>query len=239
MKKKLNESPQPVNQSLYTSVNFRDGVVGSSYPSRDKINPSLLLDIETAAKRAGVTASVTTAVSGHKYGTRHETGNEVDIAMFNGQGYASKDDAVKRGIYKGIYDFIQQLISMGYVYNVESGNDKAILSFGFEGHENHVHVSRNSDGTDNSVVNKTPDNKDKTKDTKSPVTTTTTTSGPNFDIYGGLLNNLDGNGALKKVGNKIWDETMGKVQKALGESTNNNSNKLNEEVKRIKKMMDL
>ena len=41
------------------------------------------------------------------------------------------------------------------------------------------------------------------------------------------------------MGNDIWDKTMGKVQKALGESTNNDSNKLNEEVKRIKKMMNL
>ena len=67
-----------------------------------------------------------------------------------------------------------------------------------------------------------------------------TTSGETgFDIYGGLLNKIDGNGILKKVGNDIWDKTMGKVQKALGESTNNDSNKLNEEVKRIKKMMNL
>ncbi len=67
----------------------------------------------------------------------------------------------------------------------------------------------------------------------------TTSGGTDFDIYGGLLNKIDGDGTLKKVGNKIWDETMGKVQKALGESTNNDSNKLNEEVKRIKKMMNL
>lgn len=234
MKKKLNEAPQSVNQSLYTNVNFKDGVVGSSYPSRDKINPSLLLDIETAAKRAGVTASVTTAVSGHKYGTRHGTGNAVDIAMFNGQGYASKDDAVKRGIYQGIYDFIQQLISMGYVYNVESGNDKAILSFGFEGHENHVHVSRNSDGTDDSVVNKTPDNKDKTKDTESPVTTVTTTiNKTNYGrVYGAL--GIDGK-ELAKVGDAAWDN----FKNAMGESTNVKTTPLNEEIIRIKKMMDL
>lgn len=234
MRKKLNEAPQSVNQSLYNNVNFKDGVVGSSYPSRDKINPSLLLDIETAAKRAGVTASVTTAVSGHKYGTRHGTGNAVDIAMFNGQGYASKDDAVKRGIYTGIYDFIQQLISMGYVYNVESGNDKAILSFGFEGHENHVHVSRNSDDGDSSVVTKSPDKKDKTDDTKSSVTTVTTTiNKTNYGrVYGAL--GIDG-GSLAKLGDEAWDN----FKNAMGESTNDKTNPLNEEIIRIKKMMRL
>lgn len=237
MRKKLNEAPQSVNQSLYNNVNFKDGVVGSSYPSRDKINPSLLLDIETAAKRAGVTASVTTAVSGHKYGTRHGTGNAVDIAMFNGQGYASKDDAVKRGIYTGIYDFIQQLISMGYVYNVESGNDKAILSFGFEGHENHVHVSRNSDDGDSSVVTKTPDDKTKTDtktDTESPVTTATTTiNKTNYGrVYGAL--GIDGK-ELAKVGDAAWDN----FKNAMGESTNVKTTPLNEEIIRIKKMMDL
>ena len=71
-----------------------------------------------------------------------------------------------------------------------------------------------------------------------------TSGGTNFDIYGGLLNKIDGKGKdgqsiLKKVGNDIWDKTMGKVQKALGESTNHKSNNLNEELKRMKKMMDL
>ena len=233
MKKKLNETPQSVNQSLYTNVNFKDGVVGNSYPSRDKINPSLLSDIETAAKRAGVTASVTTAVSGHDSGTRHETGNAVDIAMFNGQGFSSKDDAGKKGIYTGIYNFIQELISMGYIYNSESGNDKAVLSFGFKGHDDHVHVSRNSDGGDNSVVTKTPDDKTKT-DTKtdSSVTTTTTTiSKTNYgsSIYGVL--GLDGK-RLKATGDELW--------KAItAESTNDKTNLLNEEIARIKKMIDL
>lgn len=67
----------------------------------------------------------------------------------------------------------------------------------------------------------------------------TTSGGTDFDIYGGLLNKIDGKGTLKKVGNDIWDKTMGKVQKALGESMNHKSNNLNEEIKRMKKMMDL
>ena len=230
MRKKLNETPQSVNQSLYTNVDFKDGVVGNSYPSRDKINPSLLLDIETAAKKVGVTASITTAVSGHDSGTRHETGNAVDIAIFNGQGFSSKDDAVKKGIYTGIYNFIQELISMGYIYNSESGNDKAVLSFGFKGHDNHVHVSRNSDGGDNSVVTKSPD--DKTT-TDTATTTPASTPASTTTEYGDLsyLDTLIDKLPLKALAKSFVNTGV------AAESTE--SKKINEQITRIKLIMNL
>jgi hypothetical protein len=230
MRKKLNETPQSVNQSLYTNVDFKDGVVGNSYPSRDKINPSLLLDIETAAKKVGVTASITTAVSGHDSGTRHETGNAVDIAIFNGQGFSSKDDAVKKGIYTGIYNFIQELISMGYIYNSESGNDKAVLSFGFKGHDNHVHVSRNSDGGDNSVVTKSPDDKTTTDTaTTTPASTpaSTTTEYGDLSYLDPLIDKLPLKALAKSFVNTGVD----------AESTE--SKKINEQITRIKLIMNL
>ena len=230
MRKKLNETPQSVNQSLYTNVDFKDGVVGNSYPSRDKINPSLLLDIETAAKKVGVTASITTAVSGHDSGTRHETGNAVDIAIFNGQGFSSKDDAVKKGIYTGIYNFIQELISMGYIYNSESGNDKAVLSFGFKGHDNHVHVSRNSDGGDNSVVTKSPDDKTTTDTaTTTPASTpaSTTTEYGDLSYLDPLIDKLP----LKALAKSFVNTGV------AAESTE--SKKINEQITRIKLIMNL
>ena len=228
MRKKLNETPQSVNQSLYTNVDFKDGVVGNSYPSRDKINPSLLSDIETAAKKVGVTASVTTAVSGHDSGTRHETGNAVDIAMFNGQGFSSQDDAVKKGIYTGIYNFIQELISMGYIYNSESGNDKAVLSFGFKGHDDHVHVSRNSDGGDNSVVTKSPDDK-----TTTDTATTSATPASTTTEYGDLsyLDPLIDKLPLKALAKSFVNTGV------AAESTE--SKKINEQITRIKLIMNL
>ena len=230
MRKKLNETPQSVNQSLYTNVDFKDGVVGNSYPSRDKINPSLLLDIETAAKKVGVTASITTAVSGHDSGTRHETGNAVDIAIFNGQGFSSKDDAVKKGIYTGIYNFIQELISMGYIYNSESGNDKAVLSFGFKGYDNHVHVSRNSDGGDNSVVTKSPDDKTTTDTaTTTPASTpaSTTTEYGDLSYLDPLIDKLP----LKALAKSFVNTGV------AAESTE--SKKINEQITRIKLIMNL
>jgi hypothetical protein len=119
---------------IYDNVDFKDYVVGNSSPSKDKINPVLLQDIQNAASAAGVKVDITTAVSGHKKGTRHETGNAVDIAVINGKAVrpSNKDDVNK---------FVDVLVSMGYTKNSESNNDKAVLTFGFPGHDNHIHIS--------------------------------------------------------------------------------------------------
>lgn len=234
MKKKLHESPQSVDQSLYSNVNFRDGVVGSSYPSKDKINPSLLADIDSAAKKAGITASVTTAVSGHGPSPRHSAGNAVDIAMVNGQGFSSQKDAESKGIYRGIYLFIQELISMGYVYNTESGNDKAVLSFGFKDHDNHIHVSRLSDESGGPQLAK----KDDKTPSKTTTQTTTSKTGENekeeftdkYGIYAGLSSMIE---PLTKVG----DELKQKWGQTTTESDLPNDSLINEEINRIKEIM--
>lgn len=119
---------------VYDNVDFKDNVVGKSTPSKDNINTALLQDIQTAAKSAGLKVDITTAVSGHDTGTRHESGNAVDIAMINGKAVSTSNraDADK---------LVGVLVQMGYKKNVESGNEKAVLTFGFPGHNNHVHVS--------------------------------------------------------------------------------------------------
>ena len=85
--KKLNEASEFVNQSLYPNIKFKDKIVGNSTPTKDKINPSLLADIQKAAKIANVGPIITTAVSGHKNSGRHPSGNAVDIAMFRDKGF--------------------------------------------------------------------------------------------------------------------------------------------------------
>ena len=131
----------------YENIDFKDNIVGSSTPSKDDINTSLLKDIEIAAKRAGVKVDVTTAVSGHRTKTssgnvsRHSTGNAVDISIINGKSV--------RTIDKNIIDrFVNELVKMGYVRGVESGNPKAILDYTFKGggHEGHIHISRTDKG---------------------------------------------------------------------------------------------
>ena len=173
MDKNINEAPSSVNKSLYHNTDFKDKVVGSSTPSKDKINPSLLADVDKAAKAAGVKVSVTTAVTGHKNSGRHPKGNAVDIAMVNGKGFGSMSVAKSNGIYDDINKFVDELVKMGYKKNSESGNDKAVLTFGFPGHDNHVHVSRNSDSGESSTSNIEPDSSD--DDTKNDTKTDTKT----------------------------------------------------------------
>ena len=73
----------------YNNIEFKN--IGLGNPASDNINTSLLQDIQTAAKSAGVNVSVTTAISGHGDKTksnntsRHTSGNAVDIAMINGK----------------------------------------------------------------------------------------------------------------------------------------------------------
>lgn len=138
----INENKKMVFEATdsYSNVDFKDNVVGNSTPSRDNINTKLLQDIQNAAKSAGVKVDITTAVTGHKKGTRHETGNAVDIAIINGKAVSSSNraDADK---------LVAALVSMGYTKNAEGPNNpKSVLTFGFKGHDNHVHVS-NTTGT--------------------------------------------------------------------------------------------
>jgi hypothetical protein len=132
----------------YDNVDFKDNVVGSSKPSRDNINASLLNDINLAAKRAGMKVDVTTAVSGHKSTTksgntsRHPSGNAVDISIINGKSVRTLDKQI-------IDKFVGELVKMGYVRGVESGNPKAVLDYTFKGggHEGHIHISNMSKNT--------------------------------------------------------------------------------------------
>ena len=109
--------------------------------SGDKVNENLLNDVCKAAKNANVTVTITTAVSGHDKETasgntsRHPSGNAVDISLVN-------DIPVNTPSNRSNVDnFVNQLEILGYTKNSESGNPKSVLTFGFPGHNNHVHVS--------------------------------------------------------------------------------------------------
>ena len=117
---------------VYDNIDFKNS--GNRNPSSDDINIFLLQDVQSAAKTAGVNVSITTAVSGHRPSKRHDSGNAVDIAIINGK-------SVSRSNRADADKLVDALVSMGYSKNVESGNDKAVLTFGFEGHDDHVHVS--------------------------------------------------------------------------------------------------
>ena len=125
----------------YPNVRFQN--IGYGNPAGDRISANLLTDVSKAAQQAGVTVSITTAVSGHAEKTksgnpsRHKQGYAVDIAVINNKAVNSitnSNDADK---------FVAELRRMGYVLNVENSQTaqpKAIL-WKIKGHLNHVHVS--------------------------------------------------------------------------------------------------
>ena len=131
-----NASNYPTVSGGYVNVSFSN--IGLGNPSADKINPKLLSDISKAAVAANVRVEVTTAVSGHSSApSRHSSGNAVDIARIDGVA-VSKDPKIKPNVDK----FVKQLIALGYNKNAEgTSNPKAVLTFGFENHDDHVHVS--------------------------------------------------------------------------------------------------
>jgi len=145
-----------VDTTSYPNIKFE----GST--ASDKINLSLLSDINAAANAAGITVSLGTAVSGHREMTnsgnvsRHTTGEAVDISRVNGVGWKSKSDAESKKILGGIESFVNNLRNAGYTVNSESGNSKAILYFGFPEHDNHIHIS-NKVGSPSSEVSAKPE----------------------------------------------------------------------------------
>jgi hypothetical protein len=116
------------------------------------INPNLVKDIATAAKAAGVVATITTAKTGHRVNTksgspsRHTQGTGVDIAVIDGLGAGGATNSSNGNPTfreKG-NRLCQALESMGYARNKESGQSKAVLWQTNTGgnHYNHLHVSR-------------------------------------------------------------------------------------------------
>lgn len=128
---------------VYDNVDFKDyKVPGGSAPTKDTINTSLLQDIQNAAKSAGIKVDVTTAITGHRKGSpRHESGNAVDIAIIDGKAVSPSN----RG---GADKLVNALVQMGYVKNKENSSiPKSVLTFGFEGHHNHVHISNTGESS--------------------------------------------------------------------------------------------
>lgn len=156
---------------VYDNVDFLDYKVGDSTPSKDNINVELLKDVQTAAKRAGVKVNITTAVSGHDKGTRHETGNAVDITSVNGVDV--KNPSIKDSVLK----FVDELVRIGYLKNVpeNSSRPKVVLTYGFKGHDNHVHVSNKTNSGSQSTNSQSSDT-----DNSSTETTTNTDTTDSF-----------------------------------------------------------
>jgi hypothetical protein len=142
----VNEAFVEIGSTSYSNVKVdRD----SKY---DEVNDALLNDLQSAGVSAGITITITTASTGHSKYTksgnesRHGYGTAVDIALLNGVGYGDPK-------FKEYGDKLKDaLVSMGYQWNNESGNSKAVLWQTSTGgnHFNHLHVS-NKEGVSGSV----------------------------------------------------------------------------------------
>ena len=126
-----------INAAGYRKVKFSN--INQGNPAADKINPALLKDISNAAVDADVTVEITTAVSGHTSNpgrSRHPSGNAVDIALIDGIAVSTNPN-----IKPKVDAFVKQLTDRGYILNSESGNTKAVLTYPYQNHGNHIHVS--------------------------------------------------------------------------------------------------
>jgi hypothetical protein len=131
-------------------INFSHLKVDSDLKN-DEVNDALLQDLQTAGEKANVVLTITTAKSDHDVYTksgnlsRHGFQTAVDIAKLDGKGSKGATNSTN-----GSEEFREKgnrvkdvLVSMGYKWNTEKGNTKAVLWHTNTGgnHYNHLHVS--------------------------------------------------------------------------------------------------
>ena len=149
--------------STVASMGLSNVVTDNDETKKDSISETLLKDVNSAARNAGITVTITTASSGHDKLTssnntsRHVGGNAVDISKIDGTGWSNKENATTKGVYSKIESFVSYLVNIGYKKNSESGNDKSVLYFGFPNHDNHIHVSVKDSGVTSSTGDSTTD----------------------------------------------------------------------------------
>jgi D-alanyl-D-alanine dipeptidase len=133
----------------YPNVKVESGII-----QKDTVPKSLIDDLDTAANKAGVVVTITAAKSDHSSETttgnlsRHSTGQAVDISIIDGIGSGGATNSQDGNIEfrKKGNKLKDELVNLGYTWNVESGNPKAVLwqtNIGGN-HFNHLHVSNKS-----------------------------------------------------------------------------------------------
>jgi predicted chitinase len=152
--KKLYEAKTNTSEAMVqlSTINLPNVNSDNDGTQNDFVNQSLIDDINKAAAALGIKATITTAKTGHstytnggKNVSRHMNGTGVDVAILNGVGSggatnSSNGNSTFRELGNKLKD---ALVSMGYSWNVEAGNDKAVLWQTDAGgnHYNHLHIS--------------------------------------------------------------------------------------------------
>jgi hypothetical protein len=155
----INEAFVRLGDTSYSNVKF-----DSDGTQNDQLNQPLLDDLQTAASKAGVVVTITTAKSGHGNLTingkpsRHATNTAVDIALLDGIGAGGASNSSNgNSQFRELGNRVQkELLNMGYALNAEGGNQKAVLWQTDTGgnHYNHLHVS-NKEGVSGSAPSET------------------------------------------------------------------------------------
>ena len=151
----INELFVRLGDTSYSNVKFdKDGT------QNDQLNQALLDDLQTAASKADVVVTITTAKSGHSdltvngKASRHATNTAVDIAVLDGIGAGGATNETNGNPrFRELGNRVQkELLNMGYALNAEGGNQKAVLWQTNTGgnHYNHLHVS-NKEGVSGSA----------------------------------------------------------------------------------------
>jgi hypothetical protein len=161
----------------YSNIVFRDKY------TPDKVNRALLDDINLAASKGNVVVTIGAIKSKHPKGknndpsTRHTFGNAVDIPIINGK-------AVRKEIKSEVERFTNQLENLGYTKNKEKeGNQiKAFLTFGFPGHDDHVHVSNQSEEASKETSDEKTSNEKTTDSTEKTDTSVYTQPEARFNL---------------------------------------------------------
>lgn len=158
-----NESVNNSGKKLIYEIEVKPSEVEGSYPNlifadrtkNDEINKALLDDINDAARSIGAKVTIDYAKTGHKpltdngNVTRHWRNSAVDIDYII---VGDKKYIVSPENRDVVEKFTDALQSMGYHKNSESSSHpKALLTFGFKGHNDHVHVS-NTTGVSSSIL---------------------------------------------------------------------------------------
>jgi len=132
------------NESKYPNLIFHRRT------KKDKLPKALLDDLQKAADANNFKITIDWAKTGHRklsasgYVSRHWRQGAVDID------YIILPDGKKVVVApknrEVVEKFTNTLLNMGYKKNSEGkSNPKAFLTFGFEGHDDHVHVSNMTD----------------------------------------------------------------------------------------------
>ena len=161
----------------YSNIVFRDKDI------TDKVNRALLDDINLAASKGNVVVTIGAIKSKHPKGknndpsTRHTFGNAVDIPIINGK-------AVRKEIKSEVERITNQLENLGYTKNKEKeGNQiRAFLTFGFPGHDNHVHVSNQSEEASKETSDEKTSNEKTTDSTEKTDTSVYTQPEARFNL---------------------------------------------------------